>query len=79
MTLPVLWATCTDLGGKFGGTAGGWLNLASSISGMLAPVVSAGLAGIFGSFNAVFWVTTSLYLAGALLWLIIDPRKPAIT
>jgi len=79
MSLPVLWATCTDLGGRFGGTAGGWLNLASSISGMLAPVVSAGLADMFGSFNAVFWVTTSLYLAGALLWLIIDPRKAAIT
>lgn len=79
LTLPVVWATCTDLGGKFGGTAGGWMNLASSLSGMLAPVASAALAQTFGSFNAVFWVTTSFYLAGALLWLIIDPRKPAIT
>ncbi|HUQ92530.1 MAG TPA: MFS transporter [Bryobacteraceae bacterium] len=79
LTLPVVWATCTDLGGRFGGTAGGWLNLASSLSGMLAPVASAGLAQWFGSFHAVFWVTTSLYLAGALLWLFIDPRKPAIT
>ncbi len=79
LTLPVVWATCTDLGGKFGGTAGGWMNLASSLSGMLAPVASAGLAQWFGSFHAVFWVTTSLYLAGALLWLFIDPRKPAIS
>jgi MFS transporter, ACS family, glucarate transporter len=79
LTLPVVWATCSDLGGRFGGTAGGWLNLASSLSGMLAPVASAGLAQWFGSFNAVFWVTTSLYLAGAVLWLFIDPRKPAIS
>lgn len=79
LTLPVVWATCTDLGGRFGGTAGGWMNLASSLSGMLAPVASAGLAQWFGSFNAVFWVTTSLYIVGAVLWLFIDPRKPAIS
>jgi MFS family permease len=78
LTLPVVWATCTDLGGRFGGTAGGWLNLASSLSGMLAPLASAGLADLFGSFHAVFWVTISLYLAGAILWLFIDPRKAAI-
>ncbi len=79
LTLPVVWATCTDLGGKFGGTAGGWVNLASSLSGMLAPVASASLAQWFGSFSAVFWVTTSLYIVGALLWLLIDPRKPAVS
>jgi ACS family glucarate transporter-like MFS transporter len=79
LTLPVVWATCTDLGGRFGGTAGGWMNLASSLSGMLAPVASAGLAQWFGSFHAVFWVTILFYLAGALLWLFIDPRKPAIS
>jgi MFS transporter, ACS family, glucarate transporter len=78
LTLPVVWATCTDLGGRFGGTAGGWLNLASSLSGMLAPLASAGLADLFGSFHSVFWVTISLYLAGAILWLFIDPRKAAI-
>jgi len=79
LTLPVVWATCTDLGGKFGGTAGGWMNLASSLSGMVAPVAAASLAQWFGSFHAVFWVTTTLYLAAAVLWLFIDPRKPAIT
>lgn len=79
LTLPVVWATCTDLGGRFGGTTGGWMNLASSLSGMLAPVASASLAQWFGSFHAVFWVTISFYVAGALLWLFIDPRKPAIS
>lgn len=79
LSLPVVWATCTDLGGKFGGTAGGWMNLASSLSGMLAPVASAGLAEWFGSFHAVFWVTVAMYLVGAVLWLFIDPRKRAIS
>lgn len=79
LSLPVVWATCTDLGGRFGGTAGGWMNLASSLSGMLAPVATASLAQWSGSYHSVFWVTISLYLAGALLWLFIDPRKPAIS
>jgi len=78
MILPVLWATCTDLGGRFGGTASGWVNLASSLSGMTAPLASAWLAGVFGSFHAVFYVAAALYLMGGVLWLIIDPRKRAV-
>jgi len=78
MILPVLWATCTDLGGRFGGTASGWVNLASSLSGMTAPLISAWLASVFGSFNSVFYVAAGLYLMGAVLWLIIDPRKRAV-
>ena len=39
LTLPVLWATTTDAGGRFGGTASGFVNFASSLSGMLAPLV----------------------------------------
>ena len=42
LTLPVLWATTTDAGGRFGGTASGFVNLASSLAGMLAPL-SAGV------------------------------------
>jgi MFS family permease len=75
MTLPVLWATTTDVGGRFGGTASGFVNFASSLSGMLAPFSAALLESIFGSFHAVFYAAAALYLLGAALWLIIDPRK----
>jgi hypothetical protein len=75
MTLPALWATCTDAGGKFGGSAGGLINLASSISGVTAPLVAAKLAQMFGSFNAVFYVAAGLYVMGGITWLFIDPRK----
>jgi MFS family permease len=78
MILPVLWATCTDLGGRFGGTASGWVNLASSLSGMTAPLAAAWLAHVFGSFHAVFYVAAALYVAGGAMWLIIDPRKRAV-
>lgn len=79
LTLPVLWATCTDLGGQFGGTASGFMNLASSLSGMLAPYTAARLAEAFGSFNSVFYVAAGVYVIGGALWFWIDPRKPAIT
>jgi MFS family permease len=75
LTLPVLWATSTDAGGKFGGSSAGFINFASCISGVAAPLLSARLEQIFGSFNAVFYVAGGLYLIGAVTWLFIDPRK----
>ena len=75
LTLPVLWATTTDVGGRFGGTASGFVNFASSLSGMLAPLTAAGFERAFGSFHAVFYAAAGLYVFGAMLWFIIDPRK----
>jgi MFS family permease len=75
LTLPVLWATTTDAGGRFGGTASGFVNFASSLSGMLAPLTAAGLEKAFGSFHAMFYAAAAMYLIGAALWLVIDPRK----
>ncbi len=78
VTLPVAWATCVDIGGKFGGTAGGYMNLASSISGTMAPVAAAWLAEITGTFVTVFWVAAAVYAVGAALWLLIDPQRDPI-
>jgi hypothetical protein len=75
LTLPVLWATTTDAGGRFGGTASGFVNLASSLSGMLAPLTAALLERVFGSFHAAFYLAAGLYVVGALLWLIIEPPQ----
>jgi MFS transporter, ACS family, glucarate transporter len=75
LTLPVLWATCTDAGGKFGGTSSGFVNFASCISGVTAPLAAAQLAHVFGSFHGVFYVAAALYLIGGTLWLFIDPRR----
>ncbi|MBM3725004.1 MAG: MFS transporter [Acidobacteria bacterium] len=72
LALPVAWATCVDAGGRFGGTAGGFMNLASSLSGMLAPVSAAYIAQELGSFQLVFHLAAAVYIVGAALWLIID-------
>jgi MFS family permease len=75
LTLPVLWATTTDAGGRFGGTASGIVNLASSLSGVLAPLSAAWLESIFGSFHAIFYAAAAMYVVGAALWLVINPGK----
>src|SRR6266436_6060982 len=75
LTLPVLWATTTDAGGRFGGTASGFVNFASTLSGMLAPLTAAGFERAFGSFHGVFYAAAGLYVLGAMLWFVIDPRK----
>jgi ACS family glucarate transporter-like MFS transporter len=75
LTLPVVWATTTDVGGRFGGTASGVVNLASSLSGSLAPLAAAWLHSVFGTFHAVFYTAAALYIGGAVMWLIIDPKR----
>jgi len=73
LTLPIAWATCVDIGGRFGGTASGYMNTASSIAGILSPIAAAWLAEAFGSFHAMFAVAAAMYFAGGLLWLRINP------
>ena len=75
LTLPVLWASSVDAGGRFGGTAAGYINFASCISGMVAPMASALLSQRFGSFAGVFYVAAAIYVIGGLLWFLIDPNE----
>ena len=75
LALPVAWATCLSIGGRYGGTATGFMNTASSISAVLSPISAAWLVEIYGSFRAMFVVSFVVYVIGALLWLKIDPRR----
>ncbi len=75
LTLPVAWATCVDFGGRYGGTATGVMNTASSLSAMISPISAAWLTQTFGSFNAMFAVAAFVYFVGALLWFTIDPAE----
>jgi MFS family permease len=75
LAVPVAWATYADIGGRFGSTATGFMNTASSLSAMVSPVSGAWLASRFGSFHAMFVVAAAVYVLGGLLWLLIDPSK----
>jgi MFS family permease len=73
LTVGVSWATCVDVGGRFGSTLAGFMNTASSLAAVLLPVVAAGVESRSGSFQPVFAIAACVYLAGAFLWLRIDP------
>ncbi len=75
LAVPVAWATCAGVGGRFGGAATGFMNTGSSISAVLSPLSGAWLANHFGSFRAMFVVATVIYIIGGLLWLAIDPAR----
>ena len=76
LTLPVSWATVVDIGGRFGGTTGAFMNMASSISAMISSLSAAWLDARFGSFSAMLAIAAGVYLLGALLWLLVDPTRP---
>ncbi len=78
LALPVAWATVVEVGGRFGGATGGFMNMASSISAMLSSVSAAWLAAAFGSFHVMLAAAAATYFVGALLWLRIDPTQPVI-
>ena len=76
LTLPVAWATCIDVSHKYGGTAAGFMNTASSISAMISPISAAWLATAFGSFHSMFFVASIVYCVGSLFWCFIDAEQP---
>ena len=76
LAVPIAWAACLDVGGRFGGTTTGFMNTASSISAMISPVAAATLFEHFGSFHAMFTSAAVVYLLAGLLWLKIDPTRP---
>jgi len=75
LAVPVAWAACLEVGGKFGGTTTGFMNSASSLSALLSPIAAAWLFDWSGSFHAMFLSAMAVYWITGLLWLAIDPAR----
>src|SRR6266540_3512764 len=73
--VPSMWSLPTDIGGRFAGTVGGWMNSAGAIGGALSPLVAAQVSIAHG-WNATFVVFGAVYLLGALAWLRVDAGSP---
>ena len=73
--VPSMWSLPADIGGRFAGTLGGWMNTAGAIGGMLSPLVVAKVSIAHG-WNAMFVVFGAVYLLGALAWLRVDAGRP---
>ena len=75
--VPSMWSLPTDIGGRFAGTVGGWMNSAGGIGGMLSPLVAAKVSIAHG-WNAAFIVFGAVYLLGAVAWLRVDATSPVL-
>lgn len=77
-TLPVSWATATDIGGKFSGSVAGTMGLA----GQLGSVVMASAFGYIltatGSYELPVRIIGCVVFLGGLLWFKIDAAKPVV-
>lgn len=73
--VPSMWSLPADIGGRFAGTVGGWMNSAGAIGGMLSPLVAAQISIAHG-WNTAFLVFGAIYLLGALAWLRVDATAP---
>jgi ACS family glucarate transporter-like MFS transporter len=72
--VPSMWSLPTDIGGRFAGTLGGWMNTAGAVGGMLSPLVAARVSIAYG-WNAAFVVFGGVYFLGAMAWLRVDAGR----
>ncbi|MEX2212515.1 MAG: MFS transporter [Phycisphaeraceae bacterium] len=68
------WASIVDIGGKYAGTATGFINMVGNAGNYLQPVIGALIFSNFG-WGPLFYVYAGCYLAAASMWLFIDPTK----
>jgi nitrate/nitrite transporter NarK len=67
------WAAVTELDPTRAGTAGGILNMAGNLGGLLAPLLTPWVAATFGWIVALD-LAACIALVGGVLWLWISPR-----
>jgi len=75
LAVPVIWTVAADIGGRYTGTASGFMNMVGGVGAVLSPIVVARFEPRFG-WNAVFLLFAAVYLVGAVLWLAINAARP---
>jgi MFS family permease len=83
LAIPVIWASCADIGGRFSGTVAGVMNMVGGLGGVLSPVLipQARQALAAGHAPATTWALilgglALAWLVGAAAWLVVDASKP---
>ncbi|MES1204409.1 MAG: MFS transporter [Pseudomonadota bacterium] len=73
--LPTAWSACMDVGGRFAGTFSGSMNMMGNLGGFVAPIVVGYILDLTGTWTLTFYISSAVYLLGALCWLLLDPVK----
>jgi MFS family permease len=70
------WAICHDVGGERAGTVTAAMNTFGNIGGAISPLVVGYAVQWYNSWTVPFFITAAVYVAGGILTLLINPRKP---
>jgi ACS family glucarate transporter-like MFS transporter len=73
-TLGATWGTCLDIGGHHVGVVSAAMNTAGQIGSFFSPLLVTWLLQEFGDWNAPVLAIGGLFLVGATMWCLIDPR-----
>jgi ACS family glucarate transporter-like MFS transporter len=68
------WATIVDIGGRYAGTATGFVNMVGNFGGAAQPYIGARVFNVYG-WQALFGVYAVAFLLAVSMWSIINPRK----
>src|SRR5262249_22773893 len=69
------WATIVDIGGRFAGTATGFINMVGNAGNYLQPAIGAGILRTLG-WDVLFGGYAAAFLGAASMWLLITPDRP---
>ncbi|HKQ73282.1 MAG TPA: MFS transporter [Blastocatellia bacterium] len=78
LTTSAAWSVCLDVGRKYAGIVTGCMNTVGNIGGALGPLVTGYAVKNLGSWTMPFYVMSALFVLGAAMWLLLDPRKSVL-
>ena len=76
LTQVSIWSATQDLGGAATGVVSGWTNCWGNSAGFVGPVLTAYLVAWTGSWAGAVLGIAGAGLAGAVLWLFVQPQRP---
>ncbi len=77
-TIGSAWAVCLDVGRKYAGIVTGCMNTVGNIGGAIAPLVVGYAVKSWGSWTLPFYIMAAMFVFGAVMWLLVDPRKSVL-
>lgn len=70
------WGVCIEMGRNHAGVVSATMNTSGQIGSLLCPLVVGYSVEWFGNWDLPLHLMASLFLLGAVCWLVIDPRQP---
>jgi MFS transporter, ACS family, glucarate transporter len=75
-TLGAAWGICIDIGGNHAGAVSAAMNTSGQIGSLLSPLVVAYMVEDLHDWVTPIYLMGAMFLAGAVCWIFIDPRRP---